>query len=382
MNTKFSNFCRKAFCDCLLAAGVSVLILFGQAAAAENFSTSGPGIELRNALEEAARDAKLSDEIDPGYELLSIAEAAQQQNLPQIAANAATAFADLVKRVTAKALRIGAPATVDTLDQFVDLRFMARSANLPLPQAALDEAMANLFPVVSSMLQQKFAAAQSWAEKLNFAAELGELQASATQIMKDDVAKDLAEAFDQKIAALEALAGEETAELEREGLLDELAAIRKSRDDRIIDANANNINIIAALMRGESERETRVGSTSGAVGVPEDLGAGIGSCVENGFTEKQDPARLRILQSECTSSGRRPAQTRCSTANLAFLCYDGEPGGEKMTFVYRGTPEEFYFQRKCSPEKVVMPDQIPPSGATFRAPGAVFGFTCAPTTTE
>lgn len=154
--------------------------------------------DLRAAFREAARDAKTRDDLDPGYELLGIAETAQQQNLPQIAAEAATAFADLVKRAAAKALRTGGSAAEDTLDQFVDLRFMARTANLPLPQAALDDAMASLFPPVAAAVQRKFEEAPDWSAKLTFADDLADLQASATQIMKEDIAKEMGEAFDKK----------------------------------------------------------------------------------------------------------------------------------------------------------------------------------------
>ena len=348
---------------------------FGVARAAENSAAA----DLRVAFREAAREAKTSDDLDPGYELLGIAQTAQQQNLPQIAAEAATAFADLVKRATAKALKTGGSAAEDTLDQFVDLRFMARTANLPLPQAALDDAMASLFPPVAMAVKRKFDDAPDWSAKLNFADDLADLQASATQIMKEDVAREMGEAFDQKAAQLETAANDATDADERARQLEALTKTRKSRDDRIVDANANNINIVAALMQNQSERTADAGSRAPSeVDVPEELAAGTRSCIETGFTGKQDPAVLRGLQVNCINSGRLPAQNRCSTSNLAFLCYDAAPGGEKMTYVYRDTPEELYFRRRCGSDKMVNGAQVPSNGAPFRANNAVLAFVCAP----
>ncbi len=335
--------------------------------------------DLRAAFREAARDAKTRDDLDPGYELLGIAETAQQQNLPQIAAEAATAFADLVKRAAAKALRTGGSAAEDTLDQFVDLRFMARTANLPLPQAALDDAMASLFPPVAAAVQRKFEEAPDWSAKLTFADDLADLQASATQIMKEDIAKEMGEAFDKKAAQLETAAQEAADAEERARRLEALAKTRKSRDDRIVDANANNINIVAALMHSQSARTADAGSRAPSeVDVPEELAAGTRSCIETAFTGKQDPAVLRSLQVSCINSGRLPTQNRCSTSNLAFLCYDAAPGGEKMTYVYRGTPEELYFQRRCGSDRLVKGDQVSSNGAPFRTNNAVLAFVCAP----
>ncbi len=338
-----------------------------------------PNADLRSAFREAVRDAKISDELDPAYVLLGVAETAQKQNLPQIAADAATAFADLIKRATAKALKVGGDATQDTLDQLVDLRFMARTANLPLPQAALDDAMTSLFPPVSKAVQHKVDTAESWDEKLQHADELADLQASATQILKDDLAHELGAAFDLKTAQLETLAGKAEDAAERTRMTEALAKSRQSRSERVADASANNINVVAALMQGQADQSIDAGSrVPSEVDVPEELAAGTRSCIETGFSGKQDATFVRSLQLNCINSGRLPSPNRCSTANLAFLCYDAVPGGEKMTYVYRGTPEELYFQRKCSPDKVMKADAVPQSGASFRTANTTLGFTCAP----
>lgn len=364
----------------LLAAGVTAMIFFGPVLAADK--AAAPGADLQSAYEDAAHDARLSDELDPAYELLGIAETAHMQNFPQVAAKAATAFADLVKRATIKALKTGGTVLEDTLDQFVDLRFVARSANLPLPQAALDDAMTSLFPTASTALQRKIDDAGPWDDKLKFANDLGDLQASATQILKDDIAGNIGEAFDRKTAELETLAAEEPDETERTRMQEGLAKTRKSRVDRIVDANVNNMNVVAALLQGEADKSFDGGGRQrGEVEVPEDMQAGIGSCIETGLTGKQDPITMRNLQLDCINSGRVPAQGRCPIENLSFLCYGATPNTEKMTYVYRGTPDELYFQHKCSPANVLKADQVPPSGASFRTAAAALAFTCAPPAT-
>jgi hypothetical protein len=382
MNTRLHYFRLRTLPFRLLAAGMTAMIFLGPVMAAER--APAPGADLQSAYEESAHDARLSDDLDPAYELLGIAETAHMQNFPQIAAKAATAFADLVKRATIKALKTGGTMAEDTLDQFVDLRFVARSANLPLPQAALDEAMTSLFPTVSTALQRKIDDAGTWDDKLKYATDLGDLQASATQILKDDVARELGEAFDRKTAVLETQAAQETDEAARTLMQEGLARARKSREDRVADATANNINVVAALLQNQTDKSFEGGGRQRGdmIEIPEDLAAGVGSCIETGFTGKSDPAVMRDLELNCINSGRVPAQGRCPTANLSFLCYGATPSAEKMTYVYRGTPDELYFQHKCSPENVVRGDQVPPTGAAFRRSNVALAFTCAPSGAE
>lgn len=384
MNTRLQKFRIRELVFRLLTAGVTAVIFLGPLAAASSGAAPDAAADLQGAYEDAAHDAKLSDDLDPAYELLGIAETAQMQNFPQIAAKAATAFADLVKRATVKALKTdgsktNGSTTEDTLDQFVDLRFVARSANLPLPQAALDEAMASLFPRVSTALQRKIDDAGPWADKLKYVDDLGDLQASATQILKEDVAHDIGAAFELKMAQLETFAGQETDADERARLMEGLAKVRKSRASRIVDANVNNIEVVAALLRSDAEKSIDDGSHARSeMNVPEDMAAGVGSCIETGFTGTQDPLQMHSMKLDCVNSGRLPTEGRCSTANLSFLCYNAAPGGEKMTYVYRGTPDEVYFQHKCGADNILKPDKIPASGASFRTANAVLGFTCAP----
>jgi len=356
----------------LLAAGLAVIVLSTSVIAAENDAA-----DLRAAFTEAARTSKSSDDLDPGYELLGIAETAQKRGLTQLAEQAGTAFAELVKRASTRALKAGGAAAEDALGQFVDLRFMAKSAGLPLPQSALDDAMTTLFPPVTAAIQKRFDQAAEWDNKLQAAEDLAELQASATQVMNETQAGKIGAGFNDRAAQLEQLAGADTNAETRTAMLTELERARKSRDDRVIDAKANNLNVVAALLAGKTGTDAGFRAPS-EVDVPEELAAGTRSCIETGFSGKQDPVLLRTMQVNCINSGRLPAQGRCPITDLSFLCYDAAPGGEKMTFVYRGTPEELYFQRKCGQGKLMRADEIPAGGASFRATNLALAFTCAP----
>src|SRR5262245_49268100 len=119
MNATVAKRALRACSFRLLITGVAVMLMAGPALTADNAAA-----DLQSAFDEAARDAKIADDLGPAYVLLGVAETAQKQNYPQIAAKAATTFADLVKRVTAKALKPGSAMAEDTLAQFVDLRFV------------------------------------------------------------------------------------------------------------------------------------------------------------------------------------------------------------------------------------------------------------------
>jgi len=237
---------------------MTAVMLLAPAQAAD---TNAASASLRQTFAEASRAAKASDDLDPGYELLGVAEAAQKQNMTQIANQAAAAFADLVNRAAARAMK--GENSEDTLGQLVDLRFLARSTGIALPQTALDNATARLFPLVSAAVQKKFDAAAEWSEKLEHADTLGDLQASATQVMNEGQAASVGAAFEIKIAQLETLAGQEQDAEARGQMLEALALSRKARDDGIIDAKANNINVVAAILQnsgGISTDGARIGS--------------------------------------------------------------------------------------------------------------------------
>jgi hypothetical protein len=251
----------------LLIAGVVWIILCAMGASPSVAGTPEPSppdaaADLQRAFTDAARNAKNSETLESAYVLLGMADAAQQQKLPQIAVKAATAFSDLVKRATAAALRAGGTNTEDTLDQLVDLRFVARTANLPLPQAALDEAMRSLFPAVAVALQRNIDNAARWENKLAFTDDLAELEASATQVLLEDIARELSATFDLKITQLENLANKEADTTERERMIAGLDEKRAHRQELLADAKANDINSVAEQMQKSSDPTSNAGSRS------------------------------------------------------------------------------------------------------------------------
>src|SRR5690349_8254325 len=145
--------------------------------AAEGRKGADPTVaELQRALDGAAREARSADNLNPAYELLTLADTATQFRAPQIVAGAGAAFSELVARTTAAALKRPALAR-DALDQFVDLRSAAFSS--PEAQTALDKGMSVLFPAVAGGLEQSIANTVSWDDKLAKTVDLGQLQASA-----------------------------------------------------------------------------------------------------------------------------------------------------------------------------------------------------------
>lgn len=204
-------------------------------------------VELQRAYDSATRESRAGDSLDNAYELLSLADTAQQFKATQIATGAGTAFADLVHRATASALKPGNTIARDTLDQFVDLRSAAYS--VPAAQVALDDGMRALFPAVAGGVERKVATAETFEEKLAVVGDLAMLQASAIQVKMPAAARDLGAAFDGGITALRK---SNEAEAEAEARTRHLAALDdalKARDEHLKDASANTIDIIAQRMQ-------------------------------------------------------------------------------------------------------------------------------------
>src|SRR5690349_16764508 len=185
-----------------IALPVAAMVLFsfsGIAAAADAARKPDPTlVELQRAYESAARESKAGDSLDNAYELLALADTAQQFKATQIAAGAGNAFSDLVRRAAASALKPGSTAARDTLDQFVDLRTAAYS--VPAVQNALDEGLKALFPAVAGGIEKRIVTAATFEEKLDATGELALIQASAVQVKMPAAAKDLGAAFDDGIA--------------------------------------------------------------------------------------------------------------------------------------------------------------------------------------
>ena len=237
------------------------------ALAADSHKAVDPSlVELQHAFDFAARAASRSDSLDNAYELLSIADDAQDVGASQIAAAAGAAFADLVKRATADALRNGSNAR-DTLDQFVDLRAAAYSTSAG--QVALDDAMTSLFPVVAGGIEQTLATAATFDARLAALNDLALLQASATQAKMDTIARGLGVAFDAGAADLHKANGEETDQALQQRRAAALRDAQKSREDRISDARANNVDVVAGRMKDAPGESPSAGSRT-ALGPPKE----------------------------------------------------------------------------------------------------------------
>jgi hypothetical protein len=225
-----------------------VLALASPGLAAEARKGVDPTVaELQRALDSATREARTADNLDPAYQLLTLADTAQQFRAPQIAAGAGVAFSDLVARTTAAALKRPAMAR-DALDQFVDLRSAAFSSSEA--QAALDKAMGALFPAVAGSLEQAIAGTPNWDDKLVKLADLGQLQASATQVKMVALASGIGTAFDTHIAALRAATETEGDAGLRERRRESVEEALRARAEHVQDAAANNVDVLARRIQG------------------------------------------------------------------------------------------------------------------------------------
>jgi hypothetical protein len=345
-------------------------------------TTESPA-EFKHAYETAMADAKGRDTLDPAYELLGVAGSAHERGLNDLAANAAGAFADLVQRATATATRKGGSTAQDTLDELVDLRFFAETTHLDKATGALDTAMRMLFPVAAKTSAHRAESSAAWDEKLSALRELAGLQASATQVMLADAAKNIAENFTAQVAVLSGQAAAETDEVERGRKLADVEELKRSHDEQISDATNNNVTTIAQQILS-SGRSSQMLHSEADADLPQDLAEGDGSCIETGYrvdhsaTAVPDAELHRRHDRECINSGRVPTTSRCTTANLSFVCYSRLQNGEKITYVYRNTAAESYFRKSCPNEDAVPGNKVPRGGASFRNNDVKLVLICAP----
>ena len=235
----------------LIAMTACAVMLSAPAIAADARKGVDPTVaELQHALDAATREARVADNLDPAYELLTLADTAQQFRAPQIVAGAGAAFRDLVVRTTATVLK-HPPLARDALDQFVDLRSAAFSS--PEAQTALDKAMGTLFPAVVGNLEQSLANTVSWDDKLAKTVDLGQLQASATQVKMAALASGIGTAFDAHITALRSAADNETDAALREKRRGSVDDAVRARADHVKDAAANNVDVLASRIQASPD---------------------------------------------------------------------------------------------------------------------------------
>ena len=360
---------RSRTCSLALAA-IGLLFLIAPPALAQRGEPVQANVELQHAFDAAQTSARASDSLDPAYELLGIAGTAQARDIKPLAPNAAAAFVDLVQRATAAAQRKRGSAARDTLDQLVDLRFLAKSEEIQPAMKALDAAMRVLFPEVSEALQKSIDTAKDWDERLSLLNELASLQGSAVQVMMNDVAATIGAAFDARVATLDKIASQDADDAERARKLGGLAEAKRTRTEQTADAAANNVDAVAAHLKSGGKERGR------------SMDAGVSSCVETGYRSKQLAQKNQADHDRaCVDSGRVPsAGARCPVANVSLACYGRVADGESITYVYSNTPEEAATQKSCAAADQLPANRIPASGAAFRSKDVSLAFVCAPST--
>jgi uncharacterized protein YdbL (DUF1318 family) len=306
--------------------------------------------DLRLALTSAKRQAESADTLDAAYELVGIAEESQKIKNDEIATEATTTLIRVIEKATQSAMNAGIADAHDTLDQLVDLSFFSRTSNVLGADDVLQKSLRLLFPKITNDVRLALAAISAaddrWPAAMTHLGVLSELQASAALTMQDDLAAVIKTTFDAEAARLEALAGQ--ADGDRAQLAEDIAAARKTRDEQVADANANNLaTVVAELKSGRGPK--RLGETEPVDGLDGDAAT---TCVETGTVDQEgnmyaNQDLISRLEEECVLSGRLPSEDRCPTRDLFFVCRDATPDTERIIYTYRGTPEERTARENC-----------------------------------
>jgi len=362
--------------------------LVAGAAYAQSGDAASSAAEFKRAYDSALTGAAGNDTLDPAYELLGVAGNARERNAKDMANGAADAFAQLIQRATAAALKKGGSVAQDTLDQMVDLRFFAETTQLEKTTTALDVALRTLFPAVAKANEQRIDTAANWDDRVSALRDLIGLQASATQIKLDDVAASLAVGVDTRLTGADAVATADPDTAERARKAGEVEELKRARVDQLNEATANNINAVAKQMQssGRTAGSSQVTRSEAETDVPEDMAEGDGSCMETGYRTKRSAAGAqstpdasrRAHDRDCINSGRVPATSRCSTDNLTMVCYSAIQDGERITYIYSDTPADSYFRKSCPAGDVLAGNKVPKDGAPFRSSDIKLAFVCAP----
>ena len=221
-----------------------------------------PAGDLQKAFETALASAKGSESLDAAYDLLGVAGTAQERGLKPLAEQSATTFVELVQRASAAALRKGGSTAHDTLDQLVDLRFFARSQEVVPAMTGLDAALRSLFPAVAKDIEQHIDKATEFDDQVAALSELTSLQASAAQVLMNDIAARAGAAIDARLVKLETAANQAAEDSERGRRLNSVAEAKRAREEQVADATANNVDTGAVQLKasGRTEESTRAGT--------------------------------------------------------------------------------------------------------------------------
>ncbi|MDX2144579.1 MAG: hypothetical protein SFV19_14585 [Rhodospirillaceae bacterium] len=344
-------------------------------------SAQDPISELKTALDIAKSQAASSDGLDAAYEFIGIAEEANNAGNPEIATEAIAAFSSVVERAAEIAQRQSYMEGQNTLDQIVDLAFFARTNDIPAAETTLRKALGSLLPQLLANARRALAEAKEWTDKLAILGAIGELQAAAARVVLDQEASEIGIAFDAEAAIRDGEAAGDSARMQ------EIANLRRVRDEQLADAIANNVNAVAEEMRGDVPSSSDEGEIGEAMSA--DLSLGDTSCIETGMIPpggapdnwQAPPLLLKRLGDECVLSGRAPQAGRCTTVNLTFVCHVPGRESERITYVYRDTAEETFMRRACE-GAIIEAAKLPATGPQFLNSSSRLVFTCGPVTEE
>jgi hypothetical protein len=372
---------------------LAILLLVEGASAAQmqtdatQFAQAQSVRELRASLESAKRQAAESEGLDAAYELVGIAEAAQNGGAQDLTSETVGLLNSVLDRATQSALSASIEDAQDTLDQLVDLSFFARTSKVTGADAVLQRSLRTLFPKIVNDVRAALGLGnnrfESWQKTLSDLGVLGELQASALLMMLDDVAAQIGAAYDVEAARLESLMQQMSNDEQRTRAAADLTERRKIREEQLADAKANNLATVAAEMskpgraRPEDEDSAEAADAYGEIAM---------TCVEtgviapDGMTSNWD-GLLEIvtkLEEECVLSGRVPTESRCPGRDLSFICREPlDEKTEQLTYVYKGTREETSMREACKGERVGS-SAVAASGASFKNTAMRRILSCAP----
>ncbi len=314
--------------------------------------------DLRSALSNAKRQAESSDTLDAAYELVGIAEEAQNAKNTDISKDATTTLVRVIEKATQTAMNAGIADAHNTLDQLVDLSFFSRTSNVLGADDVMQKSLRLLFPKITGDVRAALAvsntSSERWPVAMTNLSILGELQAGALLTMLDDLAANIETAFNAEAARLETLA--QSSSNNRAELLEDLSAARKNRDEQVKDAKTNNLNTVVAEMN-KSKREDARQESSDLPTIPSDATM---TCLETGVLDQEgnmyaNQDMTTKLEEECVLSGRVPSEDRCPTRELFFVCREASATTERIIYTYRGTPEEPKARENCKGDVIGLP---------------------------
>lgn len=327
---------------------------------------------LQGALEAAQANVFGVNGLDAAYELLAVTDAATRSGAADVATQSGASLLSVIERATASSETAGGSAAQDSIDQLLDLKFSAGSSGLEAIVGAIDIAMQRLMTVAEAAQVATIESNGDWDARIDALTALGDLQASAAQANLAADAERIGRAFDRAFATV----SEDAHNVTGSDRVVALNAIRTGRDERLADAASNNVQTVAAELRAAEQSADDDIDLAGA----SDLDAAMedSTCVETGLTEASQGRGLEAIERDCMLSGHTTSAARCTTRNLSFVCYKADAGGESLTYVYRGTPEEDDLRIACGTGNILESMSVPVDGAPYRSANTRHALTCAP----